>query len=157
MLFRSQDPAPAPAPSPAPTPNATDPAQQPVNGTTVQPDPAGEAPLVQEERFDPCQGTTGMLMIAALLVMMYLLFWRPQQKQAKKRTEMLGQIKKNDRVMTIGGIYGIVYSISGDEVTLKIDERNDVRIRVSRGSISRILGDEVGGAAGGDTGSIDPQ
>lgn len=126
------------------------------NGTAVQPDPAGEEQELKQ--IDPCSGGggyTGIIWLGALVILMYLLFWRPQQKQAKRRKEMLTHIKKNDRVVTIGGIYGIVYSINDDEVTLKIDERNDVRIKVSRGAISRIT---TGEEAADDTGAtIEPQ
>ncbi len=132
--------------------------QQPQDGAENQADgPPDGQPLVEQQQDGQngpgpsiCEGPGSMIMLAVLLVMMYLLFWRPQQKQAKQRKEMLSQIKKNDRVVTIGGIYGIVYSIVGDEVTLKIDERNDVRIKVSKGAISRVSGDEI---AGGDSGS----
>lgn len=131
-------------------------ASQQGNGTTVQPDQTGEEQELKQ--IDPCGGGggyTGIIWLGALVILMYLLFWRPQQKQAKRRREMLMHIKKNDRVVTIGGIYGIVYSIKDDEVTLKIDERNDVRIKVSRGAISRIT---TGEEAADDTGAtIEPQ
>lgn len=131
-------------------------AQQQGNGTTVQSDQTGEEQELKQ--IDPCSGGggyTGIIWLGALVILMYLLFWRPQQKQAKRRKEMLTHIKKNDRVVTIGGIYGIVYSINDDEVTLKIDERNDVRIKVSRGAISRIT---TGEESADDTGAtIEPQ
>jgi preprotein translocase subunit YajC len=75
-----------------------------------------------------------------------ILFWffmiRPMKRQEQERQALLTALKKNDRVVTSGGIIGIVASIKEkeDEVTLKVDESANVRLRVTRGSIVRILG-----------------
>jgi preprotein translocase subunit YajC len=56
---------------------------------------------------------------------------------------MIGQLKENDRVVTVGGIYGIVTNVhrEADEVTIRVDDKNNTRIRVTLGAISRVLGD----------------
>ncbi len=56
-------------------------------------------------------------------------------------------MKKNDRVVTIGGMYGVVMNVQkdADEVTLKIDETNNTKIRVTISSIARVLGGEAVG------------
>jgi preprotein translocase subunit YajC len=88
-------------------------------------------------------GGSSMLLFAGLaLVAMYFLMIRPQRKQEKNRQQMLAQIDKNDHVVTIGGVKGIVYSVGDDDVVLKIDERNDVRIRVTKSAVAHILTDE---------------
>jgi len=93
----------------------------------------------------PGGGGSSMLLFAGLaLVAMYFLMIRPQRKQEKSRKQMLAQIEKNDQVVTIGGIKGLVYSVGDEDVVLKIDERNDVRIRVTKSAIAHILtADEV--------------
>jgi preprotein translocase subunit YajC len=55
---------------------------------------------------------------------------------------MLSQMSKNDHVVTIGGVYGIIYSVGDTDVVLKVDERNDVRLRFSKAAIARILSEE---------------
>ena len=77
-----------------------------------------------------------------------LLFWflliRPQQREKKQREGMLSELKKSDRVVTAGGIYGVVTNVhrEADEVTIKVDEAANVKLRVTVGSIARILIDE---------------
>jgi preprotein translocase subunit YajC len=97
-------------------------------------------------------GGGSMLLFGGLaLVAMYFLMIRPQRKQEKSRQQMLAQIDKNDHVVTIGGIKGIVYSVGDDDVVLKIDERNDVRIRVTKSAVAHILTeDEVKSGAESD-------
>ena len=77
----------------------------------------------------------------------YFLLIRPQSKEKKRRAQLLSGLKKNDRVVTIGGILGTVTSVRDDEVTLKVDESSNTKITFSRASIQRILGsaaDEAG-------------
>jgi preprotein translocase subunit YajC len=79
-------------------------------------------------------------------VAIFAIFWflliRPHQKQQKEREAMLGQVKKNDRVVTSGGIFGTVTNVRDKELTLKIDDANNVRIRVTRSAVAAILGDD---------------
>jgi preprotein translocase subunit YajC len=66
-----------------------------------------------------------------------MLLIRPQQKKAKDHQAMLGQLKKNDEVMTSGGIYGKVVALTETIVTLEVAP--NVRIRVHRPQISDIV------------------
>jgi preprotein translocase subunit YajC len=77
-------------------------------------------------------------------VLFYLLLIRPQRGEQARRQIMLGAVKKNDRVVTIGGIYGVVANVhrEADEVTLKVDEATNTKLRVTLSSIGRVLGDE---------------
>jgi preprotein translocase subunit YajC len=96
------------------------------------------------------EGIGGALMpmltlFAPLLLVFYLLVMLPQRKEQSKRATMLANLKKNDRVVTVGGIYGVVANVhrEADEVTLKVDESTNTKLRVTMGSISRVLsGDE---------------
>ena len=73
------------------------------------------------------------------LIIVVVIFWfliiRPQSKQRKEHQSMLDAVKKNDHVLTSGGIYGIVDRIKDNDVYLKIDEKTDVKIRVTRNAI----------------------
>jgi preprotein translocase subunit YajC len=64
------------------------------------------------------------------------------KRQEQERKTLLSALKKNDKVVTSGGIIGIVASVKEkeDEVMLKVDESSNVRLRVTRSSIVRIVG-----------------
>jgi preprotein translocase subunit YajC len=86
-------------------------------------------------------GAPGAIISFAPLILVfavfYLLLIRPQQKKAKDHQAMLGQLKKNDEVMTSGGIYGKVVALTETIVTLEVAP--NVRIRVHRPQISDIV------------------
>ena len=83
-------------------------------------------------------GLGAFIPIVLMFVVFYFLLIRPQQKKAKEHKEMLSAIKKGDRIVTSGGIHGEVTGISDDVVTIEIAPK--VRVKVSRGFISTILG-----------------
>ena len=90
----------------------------------------------------PGGGFLGMLpMLAMMFLVMYFLVMRPQSKQRKERDEMIKNLKKNDKVLTNAGIYGIVKQVNADDpdLTLCIDERKDVCIKVSKQSIASLV------------------
>ncbi len=70
-------------------------------------------------------------------VVFYFMLWRPQQKQQKQRKEMLDSLKKGDRIVTIGGIYGEITALKEDYVTIKVADK--VEIKVSRSGINSVL------------------
>ncbi len=85
----------------------------------------------------------GLIFPFALVIgIMWLLLIRPQRKRERQRQEMLERVGKNDKVVTVGGIYGTVRWIKGDEVMLLVDESSNTKLRMSRSAISRILSEE---------------
>jgi preprotein translocase subunit YajC len=82
--------------------------------------------------------------LAAMIALFYFLVHRPQKREQARRQQMLGGVKKNDRVVTIGGVYGVVSNVNreADEVTIRVDESTNTKLRVTLSSIGRILGDE---------------
>jgi preprotein translocase subunit YajC len=84
-------------------------------------------------------------MILVIFFLFYFLMIRPQSKERQKRQDMLGNVKKNDRVLTIGGIYGVVMNVhrEADEVVLKVDETNNTKLRVSLSSLARVLSEST--------------
>ncbi len=78
-----------------------------------------------------------MFPLVLIFVVFYFLLIRPQQKKTKEHREMLVHLKKNDEVMTSGGIYGKVVAITDTLVTLEVAQ--NVRIRVSRPQISLLV------------------
>jgi len=72
-----------------------------------------------------------------MFVIFYFLLIRPQQKKAKMHKQMLSAIKKGDRVVSSGGLHGVITGIADDVVTMEIAPK--VRVKVSRGSLSGIV------------------
>tara|TARA_R110002111_G_scaffold262289_1_gene337794 strand:+ start:74023 stop:74376 length:354 start_codon:yes stop_codon:yes gene_type:complete len=83
------------------------------------------------------------LPLIAIVIFFYFIMFRPQQKERARREKTLGELKKNDRVVTIGGIIGTIASISEkeQEVTLKIDE--NIRIKFRRSAIQGLYQEEL--------------
>jgi preprotein translocase subunit YajC len=77
------------------------------------------------------------LPLVLVFVIFYFLLIRPQQKKAKDHQQMLSKLKKNDEVMTSGGIYGKVTNLADNVVTLEVAP--NVRIRVHRPQISAVV------------------
>lgn len=78
----------------------------------------------------------------AIILLLYLLMDSPQRREKAKRDAMMKNLKKDDRVVTIGGILGSVANISqdGKEVTLKVDD--GTRIRFRRSAIAEVFNGE---------------
>jgi preprotein translocase subunit YajC len=77
--------------------------------------------------------------IILIVILFYFLFIRSKRTQDKQRQSMLDQLKKGDRVQTIGGILGTVIEARENEVLLKVDESSNTKIRFSRSAIHRVL------------------
>jgi preprotein translocase subunit YajC len=82
--------------------------------------------------------------VGAILILLYFMILRPQRRDQARRQEMLGGVKKNDRIITIGGIHGVVTNIDreADKVTIRVDDSTNTKLQVTMSSISRIVGDE---------------
>ncbi|MHB8881451.1 MAG: preprotein translocase subunit YajC [Thermodesulfovibrionales bacterium] len=84
------------------------------------------------------QGQAGGLMQFLPLVLIFVIFYflmiRPQQKKAKEHKAMLDNLKKGDKVVTSGGIFGLVEEVRPDTVTLKVAE--NVRVKFGKGYIA---------------------
>lgn len=86
----------------------------------------------------------------ALPVLMLIMLFRSNSRQKREQQNALAGLKKNDKVVTAGGILGVVVAIKDneDEVTLRVDDTSNTRIRVLRSSIVRITsGDPPAGDA----------
>lgn len=75
--------------------------------------------------------------IIAIFLIFYFLIIRPQQKQQREHEKMLQALKKGDRVLTNGGLYGTIVGFRGDALELKIAE--NVKVLVARAAISRLV------------------
>ena len=84
------------------------------------------------------------VLIAMMFALFYFLILRPQQTKDKSFRTMLEGLKEKDRVVTVGGIHGVVTNVQRDrdEVTIRIDESTGTKIHVGMSAISRLVTDE---------------
>ena len=78
-------------------------------------------------------GLTMLLMLALIFVVMWLFMIRPQQKRQKELNNFRDNLKKVDKVVTVGGIYGTIVEVNDNKVMLEIDK--DVKIKVDKASL----------------------
>ncbi|MBL41394.1 MAG: preprotein translocase subunit YajC [Rhodospirillaceae bacterium] len=84
--------------------------------------------------FDPLQ----LLPLVLIFVVFYFLLIRPQQKKAKAHREMVAQVKRGDKVLTGGGIYGKVVKVV-DEHSVQIEISDGVKVHVARPTITTVV------------------
>ncbi len=104
--------------------------------------PAGDAAAAQPP------GLTSMLPAFALIaVFFYFLVLRPQKSKEQKFRSMVESLKEKDRVVTVGGIHGVVTNVDRREgretiVVIRIDEATGAKIRVGANAISKVVTDD---------------
>ena len=89
-------------------------------------------------------GISFMFPLAIIMLLFYMLILRPQKKKEKTMRSMVDNLKEKDRVVTIGGIHGIVTNVQRDQemVTLRVDESTGAKIRVGTSAIARVVLDD---------------
>ena len=76
-----------------------------------------------------------------MFVVIYLLILRPQYKKQKQQQAMVDSLEKGDKIVTSGGIHGTIVGVKDKDGILVVQVAKDVRIEVSRGSVSRVEGE----------------
>ena len=87
-----------------------------------------------------------------IMVLFYFMLIRPQKRKEQELREMVRNVKENDRVVTVGGIYGVVTNVQRDaeRVTIRVDESTGTKLKVNMSAIARVLtGEEQESAASG--------
>ena len=88
----------------------------------------------------PNQGMGGFLMpILIVGIIFYFLVFRPASRERKEREGLIKNVKKHDKVVTNAGIHGVVTNLDEESVVLRVDDKNNVRIRFSRQAIWQVL------------------
>jgi preprotein translocase subunit YajC len=73
-----------------------------------------------------------------MFAVMYFLIIRPQKQKEKKRQGMIANVRKQDRIVTAGGVHGVVVSVKENEVIVRIDDAKDVKIKIDKSAITSI-------------------
>ena len=105
---------------------------------------AQDAPVDAEPQGSPLAMFMPLILIG---IFFYFIILRPQSKERRKHQGMLNSLKKNDKVVTVGGIVGNVTHIStdGKEITLRVDD--NTRIKFIRSYISSVIADDTEASA----------
>lgn len=82
--------------------------------------------------------------IAVIFGIVYFMLLRPQKKKDAERRKMLDQIKRGDKVITIGGIHGEVDTVRDKFVILRVNAETGATLKVSRNAVHNILTGEAG-------------
>lgn len=90
--------------------------------------------------------TSPLTLMVILLAVFWFVTMRSKRKQEQQRQDMLNQLKRGDRVQTIGGIMGTVIEARDDEVLVKVDESSNTKIRFARSAIHRVVAEEKASA-----------
>ncbi len=70
-----------------------------------------------------------------IFVIFYFLLIRPQQKKEKERKQMISKLEKNDKIVTIGGIHGVIVSVKDDDSTIIMKTADNTKLEMSRSSV----------------------
>jgi len=83
-----------------------------------------------------------LFLIVAIFGVMYFFMIRPQQKQQKKKQEMLANLKQGDRIVTSGGIYGEIKQVKDLSLRVQIDDHT--RIEIAKTAVASVIESEQG-------------
>lgn len=83
-----------------------------------------------------------LLPFILVLVILWFLLIRPQQKRQKERNAMLQSLKKGDKVITIGGLHGTITDLTEERVTLKVSD--NTRLVFERTAVNAVINQEDG-------------
>lgn len=75
--------------------------------------------------------------ILLMVVIFYFLLWRPQKKQQKERASLLGSLKKGQKIVTIGGIYGEIVELDDEKVKVQVSEK--VELTFARTAVANVM------------------
>jgi preprotein translocase subunit YajC len=103
---------------------------------TKQTDPNSKVAVQNGPKPNPY---ASYMLLALIFIMLYFVMFRGPKKKQQQQDQMVKALKKNDRVQTIGGILGTVLEVTDSEITLKVDESNNTKIKVVPSAINRVI------------------
>ncbi len=106
----------------------------------AQEEVARELTLMESIIANPLTPFVGVFLI------FYFMFIVPDRKKKREEAEMKSSLKKNDRIITIGGIHGTVVSVSQDSanvLVIKIDESGNTRVKINKSAVATVIKDKA--------------
>lgn len=100
--------------------------------------------LAQSAPASPGQSPGGLLSFAPfliILVMFYFLLIRPQQKKAKEHQALVDNLKSGDKILTAGGIYGVVTNVRDKDKVISVRIAENVKIELDKSSVTTVIRD----------------
>jgi preprotein translocase subunit YajC len=96
--------------------------------------------LAEQAKTSPSLFVT-LIPMVLMFAAAYFILMRPERRRRSEHETMLGNLKKNDRVLFGGGIYGTVVNVQKgtNDVTIRVDDSSNTRLRVVRQAITRIV------------------
>jgi preprotein translocase subunit YajC len=84
---------------------------------------------------------SGLLIIVALFVLMYVLMIRPQRAKAQAQQRLLGMVEPGDEILTVGGLYGIVQELEPEEDggDLIVEIADGIHVRIARRALATVV------------------
>ncbi len=102
----------------------------------------GPAPQGGAGQGGPAGLITSLVPLILIFVIFYFLLIRPQQKRAKEHKTMIDNLKKGDKIITSGGLYGVIESVGTNTITIKVAENTKVKIGKAYVAVLRAASDE---------------
>ena len=107
--------------------------------TTTMTTTASDPNALADRKQPPGLFGNPLLMIGLMLIVMYLFLFRGPRKKQQQHKQMVQSLQKNDKIRTIGGIIGTVVDIKDGEITLKVDESSNTKIKIAPSAIGKNL------------------
>lgn len=86
-------------------------------------------------------GTSSTIYLIVFMVLIFAMFYflmiRPQRKRQKEHQQMMEELRKGDKVITAGGIYGVIESVSEDSIVIKVESGTTMRLAKSSVALKR--------------------
>ena len=95
-----------------------------------------------------------MLPLILIFVVFYFLLIRPQQQKMKTHRAMISAVKRGDKILTSGGIFGTITKVEEAEDVVMVEIAKDVRVRVARSTISDVVNKPGQAKPANDTGDV---
>ncbi len=112
-------------------------AEEATTTTTVATDSNGDGGTPPRKNLFGSYGN--LLFLGVMFLLMYMILFRGPRKKQQQHKQMMQTLTKNDKVQTIGGIIGTVVDVKDNEITLKVDESNNTKIKIIRSAIGKNL------------------
>jgi len=84
---------------------------------------------------------SNIILFGSIILIFYFMIIRPQQKRAKERQKLIDSMKKGDKVITSGGMYGTIAGM--DEKTVLVQIADNVKVKLDRSAIATIVSETV--------------